>query len=196
MHTDLVIRKFAAWQKAIAYHPKAAKRAQRCADKAVIATGHALLAAGVRGPEGVQCHVRRALWLRSQQEEEAAMRKDPVYRPMAGLELRFPAEDRELYADINSGPAVAPTLNKALHWLDAQRPGTVALLRQALTAVQRRPSPRHDNWEVERHLELVVVHLTTPRAAKVSGSKRRQGKKRATNDNSPQTGRLTVVSDS
>jgi hypothetical protein len=104
---------------------------------------------------------------------------------MEGFEMRFTAADRELYADINSGPAVAPMLEKALRWLDTQRPGAVVLLRQALTAVHCRPSPRHDNMEVERHLELVVVYLGVPHAVKTAGTKARRGPKRvAGNDNS------------
>jgi hypothetical protein len=185
--SDLVIRKYAAWQKAVSYQPKAAQRAQRCADKAVVATGHALLAAGVRGPEGLQCHVRRALWLRSQQETDAAMRKNRIFAPFEGFKMEFDDSEVERFAEINSGPAVAPVLTKALKWLDERRPGAVALLRHALTAVRRRPAPCDEHWEVERHLELVVVYMATPQIATRAASKKGRGAKRtmASNDNSP-----------
>jgi hypothetical protein len=185
--SDLVIRKYAAWQKAVGYQPKAAHRAQRCADKAVVATGHALLAAGVRGPEGVQCHVRRALWLRTQQETEASMRKGRVYAPFAGFEIEFDDNEVDRFAEINSGPPVVPLLSKALKWLDERRPGAVALLRQALTAVRRRPSPSDEHWEVDRHLELVVAYLATPQVTSRTASKKGRSPRKpvASNDNSP-----------
>lgn len=63
---------------------------------------------------------------------------------MPDMKIEPPVANRERHADVNLGPVVAPVLAKALRWLDVQRSSALPLPRQALTAVPRRPNPRHD----------------------------------------------------
>jgi hypothetical protein len=67
------------------------------------------------------------------------------------------------YAGFSEAAKAAPLLLKATRMVARRQAGVLVLLRQALAIVKGHPLPDMDNEAVERHTELALTFLATPR---------------------------------
>jgi hypothetical protein len=129
-------------------------------------------AARPTSPRGALCHLFYALRCRFNAEDHAAdwhadYREIVAGRTNAVIEgtaVRLDIVEAARYASFSDAAKAAPLLLRALRLLVRRQLGAVALVRQALAIVREHPLPDADNEAIERHIELALAFLATPRA--------------------------------
>jgi hypothetical protein len=121
---------------------------------------------------GALCHLLYA-WRQRLLDEDIAAEGHNEYREIAagrpivvfadGTVMRRDIVAAAEYAGFSDAAKAAPQLLKAMHLVARRQAGVLVLLRQALAIVKAHPLPDADNEAVERHIELALAFLATPR---------------------------------
>jgi hypothetical protein len=173
---DLSVKTYIAYKRARWVADFTIYRSQREADRDHLRASKAADAHFDSVPtthRGALCHLLSA-WRQRRLDECIAADGHEEYREIvAGRPVVIFADGtvmkRDLvaaveYAGFAEAATAAPLLLKAARKVARRQSGALVLLRQALAIGKAHPLPHADNEAVERHAELALTFLATPRA--------------------------------
>jgi hypothetical protein len=173
---DLAVKTYVTYKRARWVEDFTIYRSQREADRDHLRASRAADAHFYSVPtthRGALCHLLYA-WRQRRLDECIAADGHEEYREIAagrpvvvfadGTVMRRDIVAAAKYAGFTDAAKAAPLLRKAARMVTRRQPGALVLLRQALAIVKAHPLPdMADNEAVERHTELALTFLATPR---------------------------------